>query len=164
MEDHFSEQIVQRKPNPINLLFKILLIVATAAAAILAITAGPLFILVLVGVGIADYYFFPRFNVEYEYTYVNGEIDVAAIYSKQSRKNLARIDLENVECVAPFGSHQLDSYGETFKLVDYSSGYPEDRPYVIVKGGTESRKFLLNLNDAMVEDLRWRLPGKVFRD
>ncbi len=164
MEDHFSELIVPKKPNPLNMLLKILLIFATVVAAFLGIFASPIFMIVLIGVIIADYFLFPRFNVEYEYTYVNGEIDVAAIYSKQSRKNLAQIDLENVECVAPLGSHQLDSYGETFKVVDYSSGYEDQKVYVIVKGGAESRKILLNLDETMLEDLRWRLPGKVFRD
>ena len=164
MEDHFSELIVPKKPNPLNMLLKILLIFATVVAAFLGIFASPIFMIVLIGVIIADYFLFPRFNVEYEYTYVNGEIDIAAIYSKSSRKNLAQIDLENVECVAPYGSHHLDSYGITFKEVDYSSGYPEQKPYVIIKGGTNNQKILLHLDETMLEDLKWRLPGKVFRD
>ena len=164
MDDHFSELIVQRKPKPTDLLFKILLILATAVAAFFGLFVHPIFMIVLLLVGITDYFLFPRFNVEYEYTYVNGEIDIAAIYSKSSRKNLAQIDLENVECVAPYGSHHLDSYGITFKEVDYSSGYPEQKPYVIIKGGTNNQKILLHLDETMLEDLKWRLPGKVFRD
>jgi hypothetical protein len=89
---------------------------------------------------------------------------VAAIYSKQSRKNLETITLENVECVAPSNSHRLDSFGVTFKVVDYSSGDPSHRTFTIVKGGSDSRKYILELDDRMLEDLKWRLPGKVFLD
>ena len=164
MEDHFSELIVPRKPRGSDTVKKILLILATVVAAFFGLMISPVFLIALVGVGIADYILFPRFNVEYEYAYVNGEIDVAAIYSKQSRKELASITTENIECIAPLGSHHLDSFGETFKVVDYSSGDSEQKPYVVVKGGAESRKILIHLDESMLEDLRWRLPGKVFRD
>ena len=164
MEDHFSEVIVPRKPRPQDAIFKVLLIIATVIAALIGLLISPIFLFVLVGLGLVDYFLFPRFNVEYEYAYVNGEIDVAAIYSKQSRKELASITLENVECIAPVASHHLDSYGITFKTVDYSSGKPDAKPYAIIKGGTDSKKYLLELSDSMLEDLRWRLPGKVFRE
>ena len=164
MEDHFSELIIPRKKRGSDTLIKALLIAATVVAAFFGLLVSPIFLIALVALGVADYFLFPRFNVEYEYSYVNGEIDVAAVYSKQSRKELASITLENVECIAPAGSHRLDGFGSTFKTIDYSSGDPDAKPYVLVKGGTENCRYLLQLDDNMIEDLRWRLPGKFFRD
>ncbi len=164
MEDRFFEVIVPRRPRPQDTVGKVLLIAGTVLAAAGALLVSRVFFLLLVGFIVADYFIFPRFNVEYEYSYLNGEIDVAAIYSKQSRKNLETITLENAECIAPSGSHRLDSFGVTFKVVDYSSGDPSHRTFAIVKGGSDSRKYLLELDDRMLEDLKWRLPGKVFQD
>ncbi len=164
MGDHFSELIVARKPRPTDAIFKVLLIAGTVISALLGLLVSPLCLILLIVFVIADHFLFPRFNVEYEYTYVNGEIDIAAVYSKQSRKNLMQIDAENMECIAPRGSHHLDSYGETFKPVDYSSGYEDQKAYVIVLGGADSKKVILHLDDTMLEDLRWRRPGKVFFD
>ena len=100
MEDHFSEVIVPRKPRPQDAIFKVLLIIATVIAALIGLLISPIFLFVLVGLG----------------------------------------------------------------LVDYSSGKPDAKPYAIIKGGTDSKKYLLELSDSMLEDLRWRLPGKVFRE
>ena len=161
MEDLFTELIVAKKPTAKDALLKALLILALLASAVLGLQIPP-FMLVFLGIAIAIYFLWPRFKVEYEYSYVNGEIDIAKIFSKQSRKDLARISLEDVECVAPLGSGELDSYGATFKTVDYSAGDPEYKPYVIVKGGENSQKILVQLDEAMVEDLRRRLPRKVF--
>ena len=35
---------------------------------------------------------------------------------------------------------------------------------MIVLGGADSKKVILHLDDTMLEDLRWRRPGKVFFD
>ena len=164
MEDHFSELIIPRKPRPADAVKKVLLIIATLIAAFFGLMVSPIFLIAFIILGFPDYFLFPRFNVEYEYAYVNGEIDVAAIFSKASRKHLDTITLENVECIAPVSSHHLDSYGVTYKVVDYTSGEADHKVYAIIKSGNDSKKYLLELDEAMLEDLRWRLPGKVFRD
>ncbi len=162
MDDFFSELIVERRPRTIDTLLKALMIVVLVISVLSGFLLGPIFMIVFFAVAIATYFIWPRFKVEYEYSYVNGQIDVAKVFSKQSRKDVAKIDTSDVECIAPLGSHELDSYGSTFRTVDYSSGDPDMKTYVIVKGGENSQKILLHLDDRMIEDLKRRLPRKVF--
>lgn len=162
MEDLFSELIVERKPRAKDAILKALLIAALVILAAAGLLLGPVFFIAFLVLAGVSYFLWPRFKVEYEYSYVNGQLDIAKIFSKQSRKDVAKIDATQAECIAPMGSHELDSYGATFKTVDYSSGDPDLRPYVIVKGGEGSCKYLVHLDEKMLEDLRRRLPRKVF--
>jgi hypothetical protein len=164
MEDHFSEVIVKRMPRGTDALKKAMLIAATVVMGLLGLIMNPILLIPFIILCILDTFLFPRFQVEYEYTYINGEIDVAAVYSRQSRKELETISTEGVECIAPSGSVHLGSYGETYKVVDYSSGDPAAKKVEIIIGGADKKRYLLELPDEIMEDLRWRLPGKVFLD
>ncbi|MDO4619872.1 MAG: DUF6106 family protein [Lachnospiraceae bacterium] len=164
MNDAFYELIVAKQPTSADKAKKVLLIAVTALAGLGALFVFPPLLVLFLILIFVDSRLFPKFNVEYEYTYVNGEIDIAEVYSRQSRKEVAQITLENVECAAPLGSHHLDEFGNTYKVVDYSAGDPQNRPYVIVTGGENKQKILLQLNEKMAEDLRYRIPRKMFTD
>ena len=161
MEDTFIELVLPKKPTPLETMRKPLLVLVTVLLAVAGFFIHPFFIIGLLVMIFVDSVVFPRFNVEYEYSYVNGELDIAAIYSKSSRKELAQIDLTDAECIAPLGSHELDAYGDTFKTVDYSVRQESVRPFVAVKGGETKQKILVQLNDPMLSDLRTRMPRKV---
>ena len=45
-----------------------------------------------------------------KYLYVNGELDIDAIYSKQKRKKMGSYDASELEILAPENSHELDSF------------------------------------------------------
>ena len=95
MNDAFYEQLVTRKTKPLDILIRILIIVFIAAVAVvgtLFIGFLAFFIAVLLAMG-AYYFIFPRLNVEYEYTLLNYDIDVAAIFSKEKRKNITSFDI-----------------------------------------------------------------------
>lgn len=162
MGDAFFEETVPQKKTVSSLLLKALLIALTAATLFLGLFAGFLFMLAFVVLIIVDYFAFPRFNVEYEYSYVNGDIDIAAIYNKENRKHLASIEAADIECVAPLGSSELSSYGATYGERDYSGHMSEKTPWVVVTGGEGRMKYDLLLTDEMIGDLRYRMPRKVF--
>lgn len=164
MSDLFTELIVTRKPQVTDLIVKAVLLVLTVLAALAGLFINPVILTVFLILVIADYLIFPRLQVEYEYSYVNGEIDIAAVYSKKSRKELASLNLNEAECIAPLGSHHLDSYGSTYQSVDYSAKDPADKPYVLVLGGEKKQKVCLQLDSTMLKDLKYRMPMKVFTD
>lgn len=166
MGDTFCELIVPGKASPADSLKPALLLTGTAAAAVLGLFVHSGAMILLLAFLIADVILLPKLilrkHVEYEYTYVNGSIDIAAVYSKQDRKELLSVDLEKAECVAPRGSAHLGEYGETYREADYSAGDGTNPPYVIVLGGEDKKKILLQLNQEMIDDLRARMPRKVF--
>ena len=56
------------------------------------------------------FFFFPKLHIDYEYIYVDGQIDFDRITGKSKRKTMLRIDFEQVEIMAPSDSSALDSY------------------------------------------------------
>ena len=133
MNDAFYEQLVTRKTRPLDVLIRILIILFIAAVAVvgtLFIGFLAFFIAVLLAMG-AYYFIFPRLSVEYEYTLLNYDIDVAAIFSKEKRKNITSFDIRQAEIIAPKGSPRLHSYSPG-KIQDFSSGNADAKVYAIM--------------------------------
>lgn len=87
---------------------------------------NPLILLLALVLGIVDYIFIPKLSVEFEYLYVNGELDIDRIYSQSRRKRAASYELSNMEILAPYQSHQLDSY-KTIRASNVTTIPPESK-------------------------------------
>lgn len=164
MSDMYRELLVKREPQTSDRLYKVGLILLTALAAA-AVLFTPWAILVLTAVCVFDYFKFPTFKLEYEYLYVNGELDIDKIFSGKSRKKAASYNIaDHMELVAPWDSHEMDYYRKGFqgKLVDFSSGRPEGKPYAMVYGGEKGMEIVLfEPDEAMLADMQRIAPRKV---
>lgn len=132
MNDALYELIVARKQKPYDLIiriFVILLIIAVALGGMLFIGMTAFLIAVLIAV-LAYYFIFPRLNVEYEYTLLNHDMQIDAIYNRAKRKSLMNIDIQSAEIIAPKQSPRLNSYHPD-KVYDYSSGNPSAKVFAI---------------------------------
>lgn len=166
MNDAFYEQIVARKPRITDMLIRILVIVAIVALFFFGMPLiGFLAVLLAVALGfVAFYLIFPRLNVEYEYSILNHDMDIAAIYSKQSRKKRISFDIQKAEIIAPKGSHRLDSYHPA-KIQDYSSGEPDANTYAVMLPMEQQLTCILIDPDAkMLEHIRGWMGSKMFLD
>lgn len=153
--------------NATDKMGKIGLIVVTAVAFAAGIVINPIFLAVGLVLAVVDYFIIPRFDVEYEYLYVNGTMDIDRIFSKSKRKKAVSLELSNMEILAPVKSHQLDAYNQNagIKVQDFSSRNQEHKIYaMIISEGKERMKVLLELDDKMLKDLKQRFPRKVFLD
>ncbi len=63
-------------------------------------------------------------NVEYEYSYFDGDIRFAKILNKSRRKRLKGYDMEAVQIIAPAGDRSVYKYEQdsSIKRVNYTSG------------------------------------------
>lgn len=167
MSDLYSELLVTRKTSPKDVLAKTAMIVLTVLVVLAALlTFNTIIMIVALAVCVADYFLFPRFNVEFEYLHVNDEIDVDKIFSKSKRKRAMNIDLGKMEIMAPLGSHHLDSYqNQKLKTVDFSANDGEKRPYVMITSTEkEMVRILLQLDYDMFQNIKRRRPRIVFDD
>ncbi len=163
MGDMYREIMVK----PVTPFWKKAVKVLLPALAVLCFLGGLLFIPLLlgtVGFGIAAYFVGQRMDVEYEYLYVDGEIDIDAIYSKQKRKRIASYDMEKMDFLAPVHSHALDSYNnrQNVKILDYTSKESPENSYALVfndEGGTKIVE--VELDDAIIADMRRIAPHKI---
>ena len=86
MGDFYSEVLVKKKKTMLESVIRVAAIAVTAVTALLGLLGMPLILIVAVVMGVLCYLFLPRLDVEFEYIYVNGSMDVDRIYSKMKRR------------------------------------------------------------------------------
>lgn len=166
MNDAFYEQLVARKTRPVDIALRILIIVALVAVAILGMPLiGFLSVMLAVILACLAYYFvFPRFNVEYEYSILNHDMDIASIFSKQNRKQQISFDIQKAEIIAPVNSPRLNSYNPT-STRDFSSGNPNAKVYaILIPVNQQLTRILIEPNDTMLTHMRGWMGSKMFLD
>lgn len=167
MSDTYYEILVKRKTDNTVLAKKILLMCGIVFCLVGVVFLTPIFFLGALGFGVACWLLFPKFDIEYEYLLVNGELDIDVIYSQSKRKKIAQYDLNSMDMLAPLNSTHLDYYNgnTTLKVVDYSSREEGKVPYaMITRDKTGTVKVLLELTQEAVENLRRTYPNKVYLD
>ena len=65
----------------------------------------PLVLIAAIALGVLAYFKMPGLDLEFEYLYVNGELDIDKIMSKVKRKRVGSFDISKAEMVAPVKSH-----------------------------------------------------------
>lgn len=165
MGDLYQEILISRKTPFVNKIIKGVAYVATALFLLMGMLfLNPLYFIPGIALGACCYFFVPKLDVEYEYLYVNGELDIDAIYSKQKRKRIASYDMAELEILAPSTSHALDSYLNQggAKVRDFTSRDPQAQSYTLVFSKEGKRDIVkVELNDVIVGDVRRIAPRKV---
>lgn len=162
MSDFYTEQLVKKQTTMKDIFLKALL-VAVAIASIFTIFIFPVGILIPVIVITAVVFLIRRLNVEYEYLYVNGDLDIDKIMNKSKRKRIFSGNIGNMELLAPEGSPELGQY-RGGRTLDFSSGVQEAERYVFVTvdNGQVSR-VIFEPNDTIIEGIFLMAPRKVIR-
>lgn len=121
-------------------------------------------LLVAIVTGVAAYFTYMNADIEYEYLYLDKEINIDKVLAKSKRKKAAVYDVERMEVLAPVKSYHLDAYrNREMKTVDYSSGSAEeDKKYMMVYEG--NLKIILEPSAEMVRAIQMVAPRKVFSD
>lgn len=165
MNNVIYELLIPRVNQRRDQLIRILLIIFMIGLVAAAPFTNFLSLLAAVILGVVSYLLiFPKFNVEYEYTLVNHELDIDIIYNKSKRSHLFSIDLKQAELIAPNKSHRLDSYA-ALKTVDCSSQKADSSPYTIIIPVNQQRKqIIIQPDSCMLEYLRGILPRTFFAD
>lgn len=168
MGDTFCEVLIEKKQTGSEKARKGLMIFVTVLFFLAGFLIHPLALLLFAVMGIVDYVYIPRFNIEYEYSYINGQIDIDRIFSRSKRKKYKSYDMAKMEICAPLKSHRLDyqKNNTSLKIVDCSSGIEEGHiPFAfIIKGDAGSEFVIIEPNAEMLKDMKTRFPRKVFVD
>ena len=162
MNQLYAEAGVKRKDNAVTMTLRALMIFGIIIGFFLLLL-GQVFSMVGIVLIVALIYLFPRLNVEYEYVFVDGQLDFDAIKGKAKRKTLLRIDFEQVEIMAPLDSHALDSYTYVKLVVkNFSSGNKDSKPYVIIANVEDKKlKIIFEPNEKMVSMIKQKSPRKL---
>lgn len=164
MSDLYTEVIVKRRATAKDMILKGLLIAGSVLAVLSFFVMGIIGFIIFIAFAVADYFLLPTFNLEFEYLYVNGELDIDKIMSKQKRKRVYSADMSNLELMAPSNSHALDSYNRnnSIKTLDFSSKDPQNKTYtMIIKGEKGMERVIFEPNDVILGDIKRIRPREV---
>lgn len=165
MNELYAEAGCKRLNNAKIMLQKAGIIAAIVILFMLSILMGQSILMFVGLIGIVGaVYFFPRFNVEWEYVFVDGQLDFDKIMGNSKRKTALRIQFEQVETVAPVKSHTLDSYNNNrqMKVRDFSSGNPNAKVYALMhREGEKLTQILFEPSEKMLSCMKMKSPRKI---
>lgn len=162
MNQSYAEAGVKKKDTTLTLVLRILLILGIVVG-VLVMLLGSFFTIIGVAIGAAMVFLFPRLNVDYEYVFVDGQIDFDRIIGKSKRKTILRIDMEQVDIVAQQGSHALDGFTHVqMETKDFASGNKEIKPYIII-ASVEDKKYRIAFepSEKMLAVMKQKSPRKI---
>ena len=162
MNDLYSEARVIRKSSMATYGMKALMVLAIIIGLFIMVFAGK-FGIIGVAMIVMVVFFFPKYNLEYEYVFVDGQLDFDRIIGQSRRKTLIRIDLEQVDMVVPMNSPRLDQYQNMqVEKKDYSSGQKKENTYVILtKAKAKHLMIMFEPSEKMLRMMKQKSPRKV---
>lgn len=154
MGDVFKEQIVKKKPTTLDLLKKAGLVIAVMLIFfITSLFIGEFAFVITVAAGFGAYLLMNRLNLEYEYIFTNGELDIDVIYNRTQRKRLFSGQVSDFEIMAHVEDKtytgEFTSANET---KDYTSGTGTKDTYAfLTMYKTKRLKVLIEPNEMMLK-------------
>lgn len=132
LQDIHVENYASRKKSGAVTTLRILLIIAGVICVVpFGLYLWPLLI-ALVAFGLA-WFVGTRDQIDFDYSYTNGTIDIARVFSKSSRKKYLSFDMNDVIVVAPNDSNYIKGYtGRGLKVWDCTSRDPQKKVYAVV--------------------------------
>lgn len=131
MQDVFFEWCIPCVPDRRRQLLKALMSAGALVCFYESIFFAGELLFVAVILAVAGFFLFRSWKYEYEYSYTNGQLDVAKIIRKEKRKDVYRVSRPDIEEFLPGRSA-----GPGAQVRDFTSGRPEVPVYTIRAGGT----------------------------
>ena len=170
MDSLYAEVVVKPKQSVVRKIIIALVVLVLAFVFYLAVKASitfsdisPVFFCMplFISVGALVIYFNKMGKIEYEYIYCDDVIDIVKIKAKQKRKNIVRIETDNIEMFAPLDSAVMKNYEELPKK-DFASEKKTNPIYAVVTviDGKKVR-VLLEPSEKMLEGLKIKLGTRI---
>ncbi|MDE7038627.1 MAG: hypothetical protein K2O98_11935, partial [Lachnospiraceae bacterium] len=119
MNDYYTEQMVKKQTDMKDIAIKAVLAAATIVS-FLIIMMYPIGLILPIAMIALDVFIFGRLKVEYEYLFVNGDLDIDKIMNKSKRKKQFSMNVADMELLAPSDAVELRQY-QNARVLDFSS-------------------------------------------
>lgn len=154
--DVFKEQIVKKQPSMINTIKKVGLVIAAFTLGIIVMMAAGMFgPFLLAAVIFGAWYVMSFLNVEYEYTFTSGELDIDAIYNRSRRKRVFSARVNDFEIMAHIeDKRHSGSFHGAQVTKDFTSGVRGNDTYAFMINHQNKRtKVVIEPNEIMLKAL-----------
>lgn len=163
--DGIFECIVARKTPAYALPAKIGMSLFLTITLLATLFIHPIFFILTAGFGVFMFFMMPRFDVEWEYTFLDGELRIDKIFSRSSRKRYLNLLFDRVDAVAPVTSDDIarNLNNPGFTKIDCSAKSGDDsKVYGILYSDEKARRVILfEPDEKMLKALRRYSPRKV---
>ncbi|MCL1845340.1 MAG: hypothetical protein FWF77_05510 [Defluviitaleaceae bacterium] len=163
--DTFKEQLVKRNKTAKDTAIKICLVILVILLALPALYFLQAFgVLAIFALAFGAHFVMGFFNIEYEYIFTNGELDIDIIYNKSRRKRALTVDMKQVEVFAHIDdashAHAMNSAQETR---DFSSGTHGPDTYTFLTTHESKKiKVILDPNEKMLKAFSTAISRRKF--
>lgn len=165
MSEVFVEQIIKRRIRFSGIILRFISILAVIIAFFSVLVINVLGLTLAALLIYVAYLVWSYTSVEYEYSFLNGELSVDKIMGQRKRKKLAEYDIKNAEIVAPSYSEELIRAIGNAKMIDYSSGYKSDKFYSILINDQSGRlQVVFEPNEKVLDAMYHVRPNIVKKD
>ncbi|MDI3478472.1 MAG: hypothetical protein PWQ59_1997 [Thermoanaerobacterium sp.] len=167
--DVFIEKLVKKQKTSKDMLKALGLILLSLVVVFFIIPLIPFvkgfLIFFIVAIPFFAYYVIRWQNIEYEYAYTNGELDVDRIVAESRRKRLLSVDCKDFEIVAKVSS---DKYSDEYRKIPnkveaVSSMTSPDVYFAVFENGGKRTILYFEPNEKMIEAMWKYIPRKFFR-
>ncbi len=164
MHDLYVEQIVKaRKDNRTGGLQKACMVLTVFLAAVTLLLDVRCIVLLVIA-AIATWYLGNNQNVEYEYLFVNGQLDIDVVKTRK-RKKLGSFQMEELECMACKDSVRLDGYKrQSMKQIHAMTGSTGFQPYALIfKQNQNLVEVIIEPEEELLKIFQTLTPNKILR-
>ena len=165
MGDVFIEHLVKKRSTVGEWLLRILLLVGAALLSIiLFLFSGYLGVfqtfafLLIAGVIYGAWYLFTGFNVEFEYSITNGEMDVDKIIAQRKRKRLISVKCKDFETFGRYKPEEHVNRSYQTRILSYDSA-SDDAWYCTFHTSSGGNTLLVfNATEKMLNAMKTTMP------
>lgn len=162
MDEVFVEQIVKRRISISGILLRMLFIFLTLAGLMSMMILGMLGFTIAILLGYATYLVWAYTSVEYEYSFLNGELSVDKIIGQRKRKSIANYDIKEAEIVAPLLSDAVVRASGNAIIKDYSTRINNNDVYAMIINNSNGKfKVVFEPNEKVLEAMYHVRPAIV---
>ena len=167
MGDNYAETIIRKKMSTGTLFYRIFVVLFAVFISIgFYLFLQSLAAIIILFIGYVAYRIFRGTDLEYEYLYVNGQLDIECIYSKKKRKPAKSFNFDKLEVMAPLKHQKVLAYDHRTDLRDFNftSGYEGRNIYVAILVGQTGKlgRLYFEPSEEMVKAMYAHTPSKVF--
>lgn len=169
MGDNYAEVIIKKRMSMMQTFFRVFMVVATVIMSYFSILNLQMYAIIVIVLFVwLTRVVFRNTELEYEYFFINGQLDVECIYGKKKRKPAKSFNFDKLEVMAPITHQKILAYEHRTDLrnFNYTSGDPNKKIYVAILVGQTGNlgRLFFEPSEKMIKAIYSHSPSKVFID
>lgn len=163
---HVENYASRKKSGAIGALRAICIVMAVVFLAYAMIGINIISFFIAVALAVLAWFLGTRDQIDFDYSFTNGTVDIARVFSKSSRKNYLSFEMSEVTMAAPLDSDRAKAYsGRGLRKYDCTSRIPDRKVYEVVfrnkKSGNNEEIVLMELEDDFINAMKQAAPDVV---